>query len=79
MQIQDTEREVLHVLTSSGCDRGDSMSITRLVFVIEDSTGQRRAGVTAALRRLKRRELVSFRDGDAVRVTETGIAALASL
>jgi hypothetical protein len=72
---------VLHALSKSDCDRGEFVSIGKLFGDLGEGPGddESRRGFATALRSLKRKHFVVFKDGDAVRVTETGIAALAAM
>jgi hypothetical protein len=79
-QMPIAEFGVLHALSKSDCDRGEFVSIGKLFVELEEGPDDcSRASFATALRSLKRKRFVAFKDGDAVRVTESGIAALASM
>jgi len=80
MEIPTVELDVLEVLSKSDRDRGEFVSVKKLFVELEGRrTDELQTSFTTALRSLKRKHFVVFKDGDAVRATESGIAALKSM
>jgi len=80
MKLPSAEREVLQLLTIVECDRGPFVSIEKLQTELEQRQAvQSPADLFAALRSLRRKQFVAFDSGDAVEVTDTGIAALKAM
>ncbi|HXF54367.1 MAG TPA: hypothetical protein VNK52_09625 [Hyphomicrobiaceae bacterium] len=74
-QVPAAELEVLRVLARSACDRGEFMSIGKLLVELDDAP---RVNCATALRSLKRKRFVTFKDGDAVKLTASGLEVLAA-
>jgi hypothetical protein len=79
MDLPTIQLNVLKVLCDTHGDRGDFVSIERLIDELDAKRSGQLPQVGSSLRSLRRQHYVVFRDGDAVKITETGIAALKSL
>jgi uncharacterized protein YjhX (UPF0386 family) len=80
MVISSVETAVLHALVNAECDRGSHVSLNRLCAQVSTARDARSpSNVLRTLRELRRKRFVVFADGDAVRITDTGLAALKAM
>ncbi|MGE3993468.1 hypothetical protein [Pseudorhodoplanes sp.] len=80
MEISTAELNILQTLANAEADRGAYMSIDKLC---SELSGTRKAvspsDVLQDLRRLRQKSFVAFDGGDAIEITDTGLAALKSM
>jgi uncharacterized protein YjhX (UPF0386 family) len=80
MVISTVETAVLHALTNVDCDRGSHVSLERLCAEVNTARDARSpSDVLRTLRELRRKRFVVFAEGDAVRITDAGLASLKSM
>jgi uncharacterized protein YjhX (UPF0386 family) len=80
MEISTVETAVLHALANAECDRGSHVSLNRLCTEVGTARdAESPSEVLRTLRELRRKRFVVFAQGDAVRITDTGLAALKAM
>jgi uncharacterized protein YjhX (UPF0386 family) len=79
MNISSVETAVLHALVNAECDRGSYVSVDRLCAEVNTARAGSPSDVLRTLRELRRKHFVVFAEGDAVRITDTGLAALKAM
>jgi hypothetical protein len=78
MNMPTMEIDVLRILSHAERDRGDFVSVERLMLELHAQRPGHGARMGSSLRGLRRQRFIVFSDG-AVKITDSGIAALKSI
>lgn len=80
MDISTAELNILHTLANAETDRGSYMSVDKLCSELSGTrTAVSPSDVLRDLRRLRQKSFVAFDGGDAIEITDTGLAALKAM